>query len=144
MININLLDVSQGWRWSTIPDNIEFEIIIDDGIVKTMASLRDIVKIYSNIVEGNSCTLRIGTGAKVRVHQDQLCINDIKIEGQKSDLEEEFRELIKRICVEKDKKDPENRDTEIYHIDDHINKVYGFNTNYMEMVYTSDDSYDNL
>jgi hypothetical protein len=62
MIEFELKDIYEGWKHSTIPDNLVVELRIPSTTHEFQASLRELLELYGMVLNEREGTMGIGTG----------------------------------------------------------------------------------
>ena len=137
MAKVKLVNISDGWDYATIPDNITVRIETRDASFSVPCSLEELVIIYSLLVNNAEASLMIGTGAEVLVKSDgTLVVGGYNIPSDSEGVEDDIIHIIKEAINIKDSIDPENRGREIRSIDRYIERRFGHTSPSLKEIYS--------
>lgn len=146
MIQFELIYTGFGWEDAPLPDNHRINVTIDGQSNETHASLRDICRIYGNVLHRKEAKMIIGTGgdailSKGRKNRVRFRIAGLRSEVSYRELEQELELLMHSLFNELDEKNDQSRNKELEYLDQWLsNHDIGFGIKNMYSEYSTSDS----
>ena len=131
MIEFDIKTIYGGWELTWLPDDIVIVVRTHEQQNRISSSLRELLEVYGHIRNRKNGRVAIGTGSIISVEfeEDDVYFESppVNIQIPAYKLQEEFEEALSKIFIEKDKKDPGNRNE---HLDITQNKLVKWGVDY--------------